>query len=88
MEIKENVGTFVLNGETITLIAEWGVRNISVLWVSGVVTVKGTMKLGSRVDDPIPLGSGSPPLNIGFDFSIDGLEINCSAGSAIVVTGR
>jgi hypothetical protein len=88
MEIKENVGTFVFSAETVTLIAEWGVRNVSILWISGIVTVKGTMKLGARTDDPITLGSGSPPLNIGFDFSIDGLEINCSAGQAIVVTGR
>lgn len=88
MNQGENVGTFILNNETITLIEAWGVRNVSIMWVSGVVTVKGTMKLGARTDDPIPLGSGSPPLNIGFDFSIDGLEIDCSAGSAILVTGR
>jgi hypothetical protein len=85
---KENVGTFLLNGEKITIIEEWGVRNVSIAWVSGVVTVKGTMKLGARDDDAITLGAASSPLNISFDFSIDGYEIDATAGQAYLVTGK
>jgi len=88
MNIKENVGTFLLNAETITIIKEWGVRNISVLCISGTITVKGVMKLGARVSDTITLGITSPPLNVSFDFPIDGYTIDTTSGQALVITGR
>ncbi len=87
-DIKENVGTFLLSGEVITIISDWGVRNVSVLCTVGTVTVKGTMKLGARVSDTIVLTPTSPPLNISFDFTIDGYTIDTMGGSAIVITGR
>lgn len=83
---KENVGTFLLSGEEITIIEQWGVRNISLLLLSGTVTVKGSMKLGTRADDIIILQSGVP-LNISFDFPIDGYTIDASIGSTLMVTG-
>jgi hypothetical protein len=84
---KENVGTFLLNDEIITVIEAWGVRNISLLLLSGTVTVTGSMKLGERDDDIITLQS-AVPLNISFDFPIDGYNIDASSGSALMVTGR
>ena len=83
---KENVGTFVLTAKKITIIEDWGVRNISLLLQSGTVTVKGTMKLGAMDDDIITIGSA--PLNISFDFPIDGLEIDASSGAVLMITGR
>lgn len=88
MNSVENVGTFLLSGEIITIQSDWGVRNISIQWVSGTITVKGTMKLGARTSDAITLGSTTPPLNVSFDFPIDGYVIDTSAGQALVVTGK
>jgi len=85
---KENVGTFLLNAQQITIVEEWGVRNASIAWVSGVVTVKGTMKLGALDSIAITLDKTTPPLNISFDFAIDGYEIDASAGSAFLITGK
>lgn len=84
--IKENVGTFNLSSETITITEDMGVRNISVLLVSGTVTVKGTMKLGSRDSDTVTLDS--TPLNVSFDFPIDGYIIDASGGVALLITGK
>ena len=81
-----NTGTFILSAESITIIQDWGVRNVSLLLVSGTVTVKGTMKLGARDDDAITLGS--VPLNISFDSAIDGLTIDALGGSVLLVTGK
>lgn len=85
--IKENVGTFNLASETIVVSQEMGVRNISVLLVSGTVTVKGVMKLGARESDTVTL-EADVPLNISFDFCIDGYTIDASAGAALLITGR
>lgn len=84
--ITENVGTFTVTAETITIQAAWGVRNVSVSRVSGTVIVTGTMKLGTRASDPIVLSD--KPLNVSFDFPIDGYTIDASGGSALVVTGK
>lgn len=85
--ITDNVGTFVLSGESITLIQEWGVRSVSVKLVSGTVTVQGTKSLGVRTPDPIPVTEENP-INVGFDFPIDGYTIDASAGVAEVITGQ
>jgi len=86
MNPTNNTGTFILSSELITIIQDWGVRNVSLLLVSGTVTVKGTMKLGARDDDAITLGS--VPLNISFDTAIDGLTIDALGGSVLLVTGK
>jgi hypothetical protein len=85
--ISENVGTFNLNGEILTITNEMGVRNISVVLVSGSVTVKGSMKLGDRASDAIVLTVGTP-LNLTFDFSIDGYVIDAMSGVATLITGK
>lgn len=87
MNQTDNVGTFLLNAEIITILEAWGVRNVSVKLVSGIVTVLGTQKLGARNPDPITVAAGSP-INISFDFPIDGYTIDASAGVAEVITGR
>lgn len=87
MELKDNVGTFTLNGVSKTIIAEWGIRNVSVRLVSGIVTVKGTQSLGSDPSTPIAVTAANP-INISFNFSIDGYTIDASAGVAEVITGR
>ncbi len=84
---KENVGTFNLATETVVISESMGVRNISLLLVSGTVTVKGTQQLGARPDDAVTLTAGTP-LNLSFDFSIDGLTIDATAGAATMITGR
>ncbi len=86
MQIVDNVGTYILTGETITIVKEWGIRSISFNWISGTVTVTGIVNLGARASEPIPLGV--KPLNLGFDFSIDGLTINAMAGVVQVVVGK
>lgn len=85
--ISENVGTFNLATEILTITNEMGVRNISVVLVSGAVTVKGSMKLGARASDAIVLVA-DVPLNLTFDFSIDGYVIDASAGEATLITGK
>lgn len=83
----ENVGTYLLSGEVLTIQAAFGVRNISVLKTSGTVTVAGTMKLGIRNSDVITLPDANP-LNISFDFSIDGYIIDATGGEALVIAGK
>lgn len=87
MAITDNIGTFNLNAETITITESMGVRSVSVILVSGTVTVTGSMKLGTRGSDSITLEDGVP-LNVSFDFSIDGYVIDASAGAALLVTGK
>ncbi len=87
MPVTDNVGTFNLTSETVTIQENMGVRSVSILLVSGTVTVSGTMRLGARASDPIVLEDGIP-LNISFDFSIDGYIIDATAGAATVITGK
>ena len=87
MAFTENVGTYVLSADTLTILAEMGVTSISVLLVSGAVTVKGSLALGNRQSDPISLSSGTP-LNVSFQFPIDGYVIDASAGEALIIVGR
>ncbi len=87
MAFTENVGTYILTSDTLTILAEMGVTSISVLLVSGAVTVKGSLALGSRQSDPISLSSGTP-LNVSFQFPIDGYVIDASAGEALIIVGR
>lgn len=85
--LKENVGTFLLESETVTIVKNWGIKKISLLLVSGNVTITGTLSLGDRPADPITVSAGNP-LNLSFDYAIDGLEINADSGSAILITGK
>ena len=87
MAFTENVGTYILSSEILTIIAEMGVTSISVLLVSGAVTVKGSLALGARASDPIALSSGTP-LNVSFQFPVDGYVIDASAGEALIIVGR
>ena len=87
MALTETVGTFTLTSDSITIINEWGVRNISLLLVSGTVTYTGTMKLGGTSSNALALVAGTP-LNLTFDFPIDGLIIDASAGVVTIITGK
>ena len=87
MTLINNVGTFNLNSETIVIKQDFGIRNISILLVGGTVTVKGVLPLGLRTDDAIVLTAGVP-LNLTFDYSIDGVTIDASAGQATLIVGR
>jgi hypothetical protein len=87
MALIETVGTFTLTSNSITIINEWGVRNISLLLVSGTVTYTGTMKLGGTLPNALTLVAGTP-LNLTFDFPIDGLIIDASAGVVTIITGK
>jgi hypothetical protein len=83
----ENVGTFNLIGETVVVNQNDGIRNISILLVSGTVTVQGVMTLGGNPSQAIELVLGEP-LNLSFDFTIDGLAIDATSGQAKIITGR
>lgn len=85
--LTDNVGTFNLAGTSLTILETMGVRNISVLLVSGAATVKGTLSLGTIPSDPLALEVGIP-LNVSFDFSIDGYVIDASAGAVKIIAGR
>ena len=85
-EVVGNTGTFNLSGESITITKEMGARSISIVLISGTVTVKGLMKLGVRDSDAIVLGTN--PLNLTFDYAIDGVTIDASAGVAEMVSGK
>lgn len=85
--IVQNIGTFTLNSQVVTIIRDYGVINISFLLVSGTVTVKGVMSLGSIASTPLTL-EADKPLNLGSNLPLDGLEIDASAGVVTVVTGR
>jgi hypothetical protein len=87
MAFTENVGTYVLSADTLTIVASMGVTSVSVLLVSGTVTVSGSLSLGARTSDPITLSSGTP-LNVSFQFPIDGYVIDASAGEALIIVGR
>jgi hypothetical protein len=85
--LTDNVGTFNLAGASLTILETMGVRNISVLLVSGSATVKGTLSLGSLQSTPLALEVGTP-LNVSFDFAIDGYIIDAAAGVVKIITGR
>lgn len=87
MAFVDNVGTYILTSESLEIVASMGVTNVSVLLVSGTVTVSGNVRLGNRESDPITLSEGVP-LNVTFQFPIDGYTIDASAGSALVVVGK
>lgn len=86
MALPENVGTYTLTS-SLTIQESFGVRNISMLLVSGIVTVTGSMKLGSLTSSSLTL-SADKPLNLSFDFPIDGLVIDATSGEVIIVTGK
>ena len=87
--ISENIGTFTLSNQTVTIIREFSVSNISMLLVSGIVTVTGIMNLGAIASSPITLEAGTP-LNLGSisNFPIDGLTIDASGGTVTIITGK
>ena len=87
--ISENIGTFTLSGQVVTIIREFSVSNISMLLVSGVVTVTGIMNLGAISSTPITLVADKP-LNLGSisNFPIDGLTIDATGGSVTIITGK
>ena len=87
--ISENIGTFTLSGDSVTIIREYGVSNISMLLVSGTVTVTGIMSLGTMNSSPITLVADKP-LNLGSisNFPIDGLTIDATGGSVTIITGK
>lgn len=87
MAFVENVGTYILSSDTLTIVASMGVTSVSVLLVSGTVTIQGSLSLGSRTSDAITLSSGTP-LNVSFQFPIDGYTIDASAGVALIIVGR
>ena len=87
MALTETVGTYTLTSNILTIISDWGVRNISLLLVSGTVTYTGTMKLGATLPNALTLVAGTP-LNLTFDFPIDGLIIDASAGEVTIITGK
>lgn len=87
MTNKENVGTFTLSATSVTILEEFGVRNVSVKLVSGTVTVVGTQKLGALSSTPIVV-TAENPINISFGFPIDGYTIDATGGVAQVITGR
>lgn len=87
--ISENIGTFTLSGQVVTIIREFSVSNISMLLVSGVVTVTGIMNLGAISSTPITLVADKP-LNLGSisNFPIDGLTIDATGGIVTIITGK
>lgn len=87
--ISENIGTFTLSGQSVTIIRDFSVSNISMLLVSGTVTVTGVMSLGSITSSPITLVADKP-LNLGSisNFPIDGLTIDASGGTVTIITGK
>lgn len=87
--ISENIGTFTLSGQIVTIIRDYSVSNISMLLVSGTVTVTGIMNLGAISSSPIILEAGTP-LNLGSisNFPIDGLTIDASSGVVTIITGK
>lgn len=87
MALPENVGTYTLTSSTLTIQESFGVRNISLLLVSGTVTVTGSMKLGSTASSALTLAADKP-LNLSFDFPVDGLIIDATSGVVTIVTGK
>lgn len=85
--LRENIGTFTLSSQTITVSGNDGVLNISLLLVSGTVTVTGVMGIGGLSSTPITLVADKP-LNLGSNFPIDGLTIDASAGEVTIITGK
>ena len=85
--LRQNIGTFTLDGEILNIVGDYGVLNISFLLVSGTVTVTGVMNLGSRASNALTLETGNA-LNLGSNFPIDGLTIDASSGVVTIVTGK
>jgi len=85
--LRENIGTFTLSGQSVTVTGNDGVLNISLLLVSGTVTVTGVMSLGAIPSNAITLVADKP-LNLGYNFPINGLTIDATAGVVTIITGN
>lgn len=83
----DNVGTFILTNESITIIKEWGVTKVAIKMISGVGNYSGTMKLGNRSSVPIPLVVNDPVVWADDDV-IDGLTIDCTGVGVIDLLTR
>lgn len=85
--LRQNIGTFTLDGEILNIIGDYGVLNVSFLLVSGTVTVTGVMNLGARASNALTL-EADKPLNLGSNFPLDGLSIDATSGVVTIVTGK
>lgn len=79
-----NIGTFTLT-TSIQIIQDWGVRSISIKCTAGTVTFTGSMKLGSLASNALTVPVDGV-VTISDNDAIDGLTIDATAGTALLIT--
>lgn len=90
MAIASNLGTVTLTNDIKTFSVNDGISAISLLWVSGAVTYKGTLTLttdsGTGIDStPIDMNGNNPSFEMVFNNPVDGLVVDASAGSVDII---
>lgn len=83
----DNIFTTILTDDSITLLAEWGVRSIAMRLTSGAGSFQGSATLGTIASSAIPLEENEP-VTISDDNYIAGLKIDCSGGGVIEIIAR
>lgn len=82
----EKYFTRTMTSETLTINSIDGINKLSVKGISGTVTVIGTLKIGAVASNVITLGATDIITFAADDGSaLDGITINATAGSAVVI---
>jgi len=89
MPRKNNMGTYTLAVGSTSIVAADGVRVIALrLAAGGAASVTGSAKIGSLgVSTPIALVPGEPTIFSNQD-PIDGLTIDVTVGTVLVITNQ
>jgi len=74
-------------GQSLTILADWGFKKVSIESVGGVTNILGTLKAGSMESDNVAIGDGKTSTFENQNAPINQLTITAIVG-AIVIASR
>lgn len=84
--IASNTYTGTITNQSITINAASGFTKVSVMWISGTVSVTGGGVLNGVASSAISLSSSLPGVTIAVDTNqVSGVTITCSSGSYAIL---
>lgn len=86
LTIQDKVWTKVLTNDTLTIIKDFGLKDVQVTLMSGSGTIAGTLKVGEFPSEPLPLVIGVT-INLQTDFGVSPLIIDSSPTGVIHIIG-
>ena len=83
---NSRVFTKVVSASTLTIIADYGLRSVSIVLVSGAGKVTGNLRVNGLTNDPLPLTVGqSVTFGVEGNQILDGLLIDATGGVIHVI---